>query len=204
MAGTPVAGGDYPVDIKTDYRLKESDLFDGERLSLMWQTPANKGEGWYELNGGLRLNCVKNSGTLSEAPNLFTAKITRKNCKISTKVECNFVCDGDEAGLAILGESYACMRIYKRGDSNVLAIFENDRDVFEKIFDGNEGKFTITLKANGDKIDCAFYFDGKRLPYKFLAVAGKWVGAKIALYARGKDSQANNFGFATFKYYKVF
>jgi beta-xylosidase len=114
LPGTPVPYGDYPVQVKTNYRLTESDLFVGKTLSLMWQTPANKGEGWYELCDGLRLNCLSAPQNLNKVAQVFTAKITRDRFKATTKAQLNFSADGDEAGLYFGRKIRIYARLFER------------------------------------------------------------------------------------------
>jgi hypothetical protein len=261
LPGTPVHYGDYPVQIKTGYRLQESDMFGGKSLSLMWQTPANKGEGWYELRGGLQLNCLAAPQTLDKVPQVFTAKVTRSSCKVVAVAQLNFIADGDEAGLCVLGESYAYVRVAQRGGSKIVSVVQScgdgEREVLALPFEGDEVKFTLSIRGGaksgvgerlscginknlscgvgenfkgevsecvvgevsenfrcgiGESFRCTFYLNGKRLPFIFTALPGKWVGAKIGLFARNtvtglenglNNSVGNSCGSATFKCYKV-
>ena len=206
LAGTPVEGGEYPVDIKTNYSIPESDGFKGEELSLIWQTPANKGEGWYSLNGALRLNCVKASGMLGGVPQVFTAKITRLSFTAETEMHTFFTADGDEAGFAVTGEEYSYLCICRQGGKNCLQLRSGgsggDKTLYSKRTRKN--KFIIKITAENENIyglKYAFTVNGKRLPYKFTATAGKWTGAKLGIYAR--NSGCINGGFAEFKYFEI-
>ncbi|MBO5712277.1 MAG: family 43 glycosylhydrolase, partial [Acholeplasmatales bacterium] len=110
LAGTPVDEHDYLIDKKSSYKLDLSDDFKEDKLSLMWQTPANKVSGWYELSGGLKLNCYyhneKAYKALNQTPNLFLTKIGYKSFTIKTKAEISLVNDGDEIGLCFMGQKY--------------------------------------------------------------------------------------------------
>lgn len=207
LAGTPVAGGEYPVDIKTDYRIPESDYFKGDRLSLLWQTPANKGEGWYELNGALRLNCVRSSAVLSEVPQVFTAKLSRLSFTAETQFETHFSSDGDEAGFAVTGEEYAYLCVHRSGGQNFIQLKKSGNGEDEILYTKRtrKNKFAVKLTAvntNVYEMQYCFTVNGKKLPYTFTAAAGRWTGAKLGLYARntGRGGQS---GFAQFKYFEI-
>lgn len=206
LAGTPVVGGEYPVDIKTDYRIPESDGFGGEKLSLIWQTPANKAEGWYELNGALRLNCVQSEEMLGAVPQIFTAKITRLEFTAETEVETHFACDGDEAGFAVTGEEYAYLCVRRQGGENCIELRKSADGEEETLFAQRTGedKFVIKITAENANIydlNYSFTVNNKKLPHVFKAAAGKWTGAKLGIYARNVRNSGG--GFAEFKYYKV-
>lgn len=205
LAGTPVEGGEYPVQLKTDFRIPESDNFEGNKLSLIWQTPANKGEGWYSLDGALRLNCVQSEAMLSAVPQVFTAKLTRLSFTAETELETHLLCDGDEAGFAVTGCEYAYICIHRQGGQNFIQL--------RKSVDGGEqtlysvrtrkNKFVIKITAeNADIYDMKYSFtvNGKKLPHVFKAAAGRWVGAKLGIYAR---NTAQNGGYVLFKNYEI-
>ncbi len=207
LPGTPVAGGEYPVDIATDFRIPESDNFKGGTLSLIWQTPANKGEDWYFLDGGLRLNCVRAEGMLGAVPQVFTTKITRLSFTAETAIGTHFTCDGDEAGFAVTGEEYACVCICRRDGRNFIQVRKSADGGEETLYSKrtSKDKFVIKITAENKNLydlDYTFTVNGKKLPYLFKAVAGRWTGAKLGLYARNtaKDGQG---GYAQFKYFEI-
>jgi beta-xylosidase len=213
IAGTPVKCGNYPVEINTGYSLPESDNFNGDKLSLMWQTPTNKGEGWYSLNGGLQLNCVASPLNLSETPNVFTAKITRLNFLAETYLTLSLQAEGDEAGLVVLGQSYCYVCAVRRGGRNYIELREGNSNCERVISSRQIFGESVIIKVEATNRDiynlvCSFSVDGKRLlnadggTYSFNAEAGKWVGAKMGIFARNTQSAAS-MGFAVFKYYKV-
>ena len=78
LSGTPVLKYEYLIDKKSNYKIPTSDDFTGEKLSYIWQTPANKKDGWYRLDNGLVLNCYYHNkqayNSLNLTPNLFLTK----------------------------------------------------------------------------------------------------------------------------------
>lgn len=206
LAGTPVKGGEYPVDIKTGYRLPTADNFKGEKLSLMWQTPANKGKGWYSLNGALRLNCVSAPAALSKTPQVFTAKITALSFTATTEVETCLLTDGDEAGFAVTGESYAYVCICRRGSGKFLEVREGGAEGERTVFSRRVRKNSFTLQVNAVnrnlyELKYTFFVDGKKLPCEYTASAGRWTGAKTGIYARTIAEKSG--GYALFKSFEI-
>ncbi len=205
-AGTPVYGGEYPVKVKTRYRIPESDNFRGKKLSLIWQTPANKGEGWYSLGGGLRLNCVPSEELLNAVPQVFTTKITRASFVAEVKIEPHFTCDGDEAGFVLTGEEYAYVCVCRQNGENYIKLRYGDADGEERFCNMPMRKKKVVIKIIVENhyhdFDYMFKVNGEVLPYAFDGKAGKWVGAKLGVYARNIAGESGG-GFAKFKYFKI-
>ncbi|MDE6557897.1 MAG: glycoside hydrolase 43 family protein [Clostridia bacterium] len=206
LAGTPVEGGEYPVDVRTKYSIPESDNFKCKDLSLIWQTPANKGEGWYSLEGGLRLNCVKCGELLKDVPQVFTTKITRLSFTAEVRLDAHFTSDGDEAGVIVTGEEeYAYVRVCRQNGTDYIQLRFGDADGEERFTNMPSRKKKVVIKVIVENhyhgFDYMFKVNGILLPYAFDGMPGKWVGAKLGLYARntGQDSE----GFAEFKYFKI-
>jgi beta-xylosidase len=204
LAGTPVSGGDYPVDIRTNFSLQISDYFTSDKLSLMWQTPANLQEGWYSLSDRLKLNCVKSPQSLNLTGQIFTTKITAKKFTVKAKAAINFCNDGDEVGLCMTGESYAYICVRRENGKNFLTLVEgkDGREVtlFRKRFFGNAITFSLSASdANIYDLLYTFTCDKAVKGFTFKASAGKWTGAKIGIYAR--NTLTDSPSFATFKYF---
>ncbi len=206
LAGTPVEEHDYPIDKKSAFKLDLSDDFKGDRLSLMWQTPANKINGWYELNEGLRLNCYyhneKAYKALNQTPNLFLAKLGAKSFTIKTKAELSLVNNGDEIGLCFMGQRYQYICVTRINGVNHLQIkqgyFNQDNDIvlFDSIY--HDDMIELQMKFNEPGI-YQLGFNGIYLKDKYEAYPGRWIGGKVGIYAKGKVLG----GYATYKYFKV-
>lgn len=205
LYGTPVTTHEYLLDIKSDYKMETSDDFKGDKLSLIWQNPANRGEDWYNLDNGLKLNCIKNKhNDLNLCPNLFMQKVSYLNFDIETKCVLNLKEDGDEAGFVMMGEKYYFLCVVRRNERNYLELRSGSFDTFDKILSSilyDENEITFNLKAKNKEIYKLLYRLG--VNNKFItnykeAVAGRWIGSKVGIYARSiKDSK----GYATFKYF---
>lgn len=209
LFGTPVYSGEYPVDIQTDYAIDPSDEFKDEKLSLVWQTPANKKEGWYELKRGLKLYCVEHDEeTLSNLPQLFMQKICYLNFSASCKCKLNLVEDGDETGFVMFGKEYAYVCVVRRDGQNYLEIRkgtiggEKDETLaLSRPYEDNYVVFKVSVKyEDRNKLTFKFTFGKTVFTHKFYAQKGRWIGAKMGIYARSKVKSS---GSALFKYFKV-
>lgn len=206
LSGTPVSEGIYPVDKKSFYKIDTSDLFDKNQLSLMWQTPANKGKDWYYFDRGLILNCIFHSlkayNALNLTPNVFLTKIAYPSFKVMALCELLLKNDGDEVGFCYMGRQYQYLCIARIQGKNHLQLrqgyFNQDHDVvlFDGIYQNNEIEFMMRFKENGTY---QLGFNKTYLKGWFPALPGRWIGGKIGIYAKGKTTG----GSARFKYFKT-
>ncbi len=208
LPGNPVSGGEYPVQLATSAKIEPSDEFDGDSLSLIWQTPANPRSGWYSLNNGLRLNCAYyDKESLSDLPQLIMQKVSMYNFTVCAECALNLKEDGDEVGITMFGKEYGYVCIVRRGGANFLEIRKGniggERDVTLVSVPYAENEVVFTLTAGYEeyhKLSYKFGFVGGVYDYKFYATPGVWVGAKLGMYARSSEK---NGGYATFKYFRV-
>ncbi len=209
IAGSPVDGGEYPVDIATDLRIEPSDEFDGEKLSLVWQTPANRKAGWYELKRGLKLNCVYyGQSALSDLPQLFMQKVQYRNFAVSARCKLNLVSDGDEVGFTVFGRVYAYVCVVRKDGQNYLEIRkgeigggQDETLARSQLYDDNYVDFKLSAKyEEPNRLTYKFSFGGRAFTHVFYAERGIWTGAKVGIYAR---SSGDSTGSATFKYFRV-
>lgn len=209
LAGTPVLSGDCSAGIVTGARINPCDEFDGDRLSLIWQTPANRKEEWYSFRHGLRLNCCRyEKPALSDLPQLFMQKIIYKNFDVNCKCRLNLVNDGDEVGFTVFGRSYAYVCVVRRDGQNFLEIREGkiggeEDETLAKSqpYDEASVNFKVTAKfEHPDRLVYKFSFGGSAFTHKFYAERGVWTGAKLGIFARGA---AGGKGYGTFKHFRV-
>lgn len=209
IAGSPVEGGEYPVDVETGYSIDPSDDFSGDRLSLVWQTPANPRKEWYSFNRGLRLNCVYyGENALSDLPQLIMQKVQYKNFSVRCKCRLNLMNDGDEVGFTVFGREYSYICVVRSGGRNYLEIRkgsiggkEDETLCRSQPYDDNYVTFQISARyEERHKLAVRYTFGGSAFTRKFYAERGRWVGAKLGIYAR---STAVSAGYATFKFFRV-
>lgn len=209
LAGTPAKCGEYPVNVSTFAKIEPSDEFAGEKLSLVWQTPANPDPKWYAIKRGLKLNCVYYGGnSLSDLPQLFMQKVYYANFSIKAKCRLALLNDGDEVGFTVFGKSYAYICVVRRNGQNYLEMREGKLGGEEdetlarsQPYDENFVTFQLSAKQEyPDKLAYRFTFGGTAFTRKFYAESGVWTGAKIGIYAR---SSADSRGWAKFKFFRV-
>ncbi len=209
MAGNPAKGGEYPVNIQTGYKLISNDEFDGETLSKIWQTPANRKAEWSEMKGGMKLNCTYYGGnSLANLPQLFTQKVNYPNFSLKTKCRLDLKEDGDETGFTVFGTEYAYVCVVRSEGRNYLEIRkgslgggEDETLCRSQPYDDKYVTFQMTARrVSPDKFSYKFSFGGSAFTHKFYATPAVWTGAKIGVYARS-STQSN--GFATFKFFRV-
>lgn len=215
LPGAPVEEWDYPVDLPSAVKINPSDEFDSDRLSLVWQTPANRREDWYSFKRGLKLNCrpyFKNA--LSDLPQLFMQKPVYRNFSVNTKCRLNLINEGDEAGFVVYGCEYAYVCVVRRDGQNYMEIRkgkiggdEDETIARSHPYNDNYVTFKLTAKLEyPDRLTYKFSFGGHAFTHKFYAERGVWTGAKLGIYARSdvdKDGARTDEGFATFKYFRV-
>ena len=200
IAGTPVDGGIYPVQIKTNAELHTVDNFNST-LSPMWQTPANPVEGWGYIGRGLTLNCLNIDKRIEQLPTALTTMVMGKEFKSSCAFTLYGKQDGDEAGFGIVG----------RQSAYICVVYEGGEYLFRYCLSGEEGEKilmqmplpdgAVKVEINGVnrdiyRIECTFTVNGELLPHTFFASEGVWVGARFALFA--KNRKGNSEGYAVF------
>ena len=209
LPGYPVSGGEYPVDIQTNYKIDPSDEFEGDSLSPVWQTPANRAPGWFELKRGLKLACAYYGGnTLADVPQLFMQKIPYLNFSVKAKCRLNLVCDGDETGFVVFGREYAYVCVVRQDGQNFLEIRKgsigggaDETLCRSQPYDDNYVTFQISAKyEEKNRLSYKFTFGKVAFTHKFYASPGVWTGAKIGIYALSKT---NSKGSGTFKSFRA-
>lgn len=203
LAGTPVLDHDYLIEKNSINNMDVSDDLKG-RMSLHWQTPANKKAGWFEEGDGLKLNCVNSIKPLNLQENHFLVKVPELSFDVSVDVDLRLLKDNDEAGLSIMGQAYRYISVVRREGKNYLEIKDGafgceDTCVFSKEYKSDTISFNIFAR-NRNIYDLVYEMgcNNTALGDSKVAQAGRWIGAKIGIFARG-----NNGGFAVFKNYRV-
>lgn len=200
LAGRPAAGGDYPVGVVTGAHIPCCDDFSSAELSPIWQTQANMCGEWYSCGGGLRLNCVHIGGDVDRLPNLFTTKLTYRNFSARCKLRFSPKEEGDEAGFGVTGEKYAFITILRSGGRNVVRLLDGRETPLGECSDeveiGIDG-----VNRNVCELWLKFSVNGKTVGGEYPATAGRWVGARFALFAR--NAAGDSAGSALFTSFTV-
>lgn len=207
--------GNHPITTPAD-----SDEFDSDELGLQWQWHGNPHATWGFLNPSknqLRLyaqQIPENSGNLWDAPNLLLQKFPAEKFVTTTKLSFhpNKDLENEKVGLVVMGMKYAYIAVKSKKDGLYLVYSHND----DAENGGEETEEVITkLKSNtlhlrvevGNDAECLFSYSENGRRFKqlknktFTAVEGKWIGAKVGLFALQKE-KINDSGFADFDWFR--
>lgn len=210
----PDVGRDYPVMLP-----QTSDNFDAARLGLQWQWHANHRPGWYSLTdlpGQLRLFAQplsRNWPNFWHLPNLLLQKFPAPAFRVTTDVSLSSSVPGTAAGLIVMGFDYAWLGVRRTSDGAelVLSVAENARDGSSETQTAATAigaAQTVFLRADvvdGAEVTFLYSIDGQdfvRVGDPFQARQGRWIGAKVGLFALRPDGSDAG-GFADFGAFAV-
>ncbi|MFL6230710.1 MAG: glycoside hydrolase 43 family protein [Pyrinomonadaceae bacterium] len=196
----------------------ESDEFDENGLGLQWQWQANPGDAWAFPAGGLgflRLFNVpppEGSKNFWDVPNLLLQKFPAPVFNATTKVTFTPRADGEATGLVVLGQDYAYVSV--KSQAGRLSISQT---VVKDAAVGGKGSESagLPLRSNtfylrvsvsqGAVCNFSYSADGRSFSpvgESFKARAGRWIGAKVGIFAVGAGHPREN-GYADFDWFRV-
>jgi beta-xylosidase len=192
----PDVGANYPIATPPD-----SDDFASPSLGLQWQWQANPQPGWgfpSAALGVMRLYAVPPpDGYVNfwQAPNLLLQKFPAPAFMVTTRMTLTARGAEDRAGLVVMGTDYAWIGLRKRGDMLQLVqmgCLGADRGGAETEWGSAAVKpgqvFLRARIGDGAKVRFSYSADGKaftELGRELQAQPGRWIGAKIGLFAMG-------------------
>ncbi|KHJ39330.1 Non-reducing end alpha-L-arabinofuranosidase BoGH43B [Pedobacter glucosidilyticus] len=210
----PNVGKSWPVQTPA-----ESDDFDSPILGKQWQWQANADGTWAFAGnkGNLRLYTKQiptEAKSLWEVPNILGQKFPADNFQVTTKITFtpNDKLENEKIGLIILGQDYSTLFLKSKKDGIYLGYGlcngavkgkEEVESIINKI-DTKTVYFRVQV-SNGGICKWFYSTDNKKfLPVAepFTALPGKWVGAKVGLYAV-RNTQINDSGYADVDWFKV-
>ena len=177
-----------------------SDSFQGTALGRQWQWQANPQRWWWELQpgAGLRLRAVPSERNLWQASHLLMQKWPAPAFTATAVVDVAQLRIGERAGLIVFGTDYAWIGV-ERGEGPqrvILRVLENaaqggeEKDVAG--MDAPPGLLTLRVTVAEGGV-CTFAAgDARRmtaLGLAFTAKPGRWVGAKVGLFAAAPAAQ---------------
>ncbi len=198
----------------------ESDEFKSNVLGLQWQWMANNKAHWNYLHpakGVLRLYSAQvpeGAKNLWDIPNVLSQKFPADEFTATTKLEFkpNIKIDGEKAGLAVMGLSYANIGIIHKKDGDYLyyGVCKNaDKGELEnmKLVTKLESSSVYLRVTVAKDAICRFSYSTDGLIFKlvgdeFKATPGKWKGAKLGLFCT-RSTQINDSGYADFDWFRV-
>jgi beta-xylosidase len=196
----------------------ESDEFNASKLGLQWQWQANPQPGWAlpaPTSGTLRLTCGEQGRVrnLWDAPNLLLQKFPGPAFTATTKLTFTAMNEGDRAGLVVFGTDYATLTLERRRGELVVS-----QSVCQGASAGSAEKelasqkapgTTVVLRARvlaGGRTEFSISQDGvafAAIGEAFQAQPGRWVGAKIGLFALRGEQQGREVGYADVDWFRV-
>lgn len=211
----PDVGKTYPKATPPD-----SDEFNSNELGLQWQWHANPKVTWaftHATVGALRLytdQIPEGAKNYWEVPNLLLQKFPAEEFKATTKLKFypNEKLKEERTGLIVMGEDYAHISLVSKEDGLYLAYTEvkkahkgtpEKEQIITKL-KGNEVYFRVTISKDAV---CQFAYseNGKKFKEvgdKFTAVPGRWIGAKVGIFATRQD-KINDAGYADYDWFRV-
>jgi beta-xylosidase len=209
----PNVGRAYPVATPPD-----SDDFNSSTLGLQWQWQANPQPGWYAPSpalGVLRLFCVPRPAearNLWDVPNLLLQKFPAPAFEATAKLSFTGRSEGDRAGLIVMGTDYATLSVEQKADGpRIVAGVAMGADKGGAETFGPAVAFaseTIYLRATVSadaSVRFSYSLNGRDFETAgevFHARPGRWIGAKIGLFATRAGSVYEN-GSADFDWFQV-
>lgn len=195
-----------------------SDEFNGRTIGLQWQWQANPQPNWAFPSpalAALRLIAIpppSGAANLWNVPNLLLQKFPAPEFTVTTKLTFHALNDGERAGVVIMGLDYAALSVTR--SSGVLVVAETickaaDRGTKEsEVSRAPMSTDTVYLRAHiaaGAVVTFSYSSDGVKfaaIGEPFQAKQGKWIGAKIGIFASGTNGAHEN-GYADFDWFRV-
>ena len=197
---------------------RETDEFNARSLGLQWQWQANPESDWAFPGariGSLRLLAVSapdGAQNLWPVPNLLLQKFPAPSFTVTTKLELRSRQIGDRAGLVVMGLDYSYIAIQRKANGLYLSLSvckDADKGTAEKKTNPIEmASQFINLRVSvhsGGLCTFSYSTDGrifKIIGEPFTARQGKWVGAKVGIFALG-ENLTGNVGYADFDWFRV-
>lgn len=211
----PNIGKTFPVATPA-----ESDEFNERALGLQWQWQANPQATWAFNNptkGVLRLytdQLPEGVDNLWGVPNLLLQKFPAEQFTATTKLTFtpNDKLLNERTGLVVMGEDYAYISLVSKEDG-IYLVYATAKEAHkesaenEKIIGKLNGK-EVSLRVNvseGAKCQFSYSENGKKFKEVgdvFTAVPGRWIGAKVGIFATRED-KINDAGYADYDWFRI-
>ncbi|KEO72642.1 glycoside hydrolase family 43 protein [Anditalea andensis] len=198
----------------------DTDEFDGDALGLQWQWHANPKATWAFVNPAkkqLRLyTYLKPDGNknLWDVPNLLLQKFPAEEFTATTSLTFhpNEKLENEQVGLLVMGMSYVYLGLESKMDGlylthGICQDAENGKPENKRVIKKlNHHSLQLKVEVNEGGL-CQFSFseDGTnftRVGQSFKAQPGKWIGAKVGLFAV-RESQINDSGYADIDWFRI-
>ena len=209
----PNVGKTWPVGTTAT-----TDEFNESAIGPQWQWQANPQPSWAfpsPATGTLRLVAVPPpdaARNLWEVPNVLLQKFPAPAFTASAKLTFNAFNDDERAGLIVMGLDYGYVGLQRKaGSINVVTVVCRDADKGAAEIESSPIPLrtaTVYLRAQvaaGAMVTFAYSTDGTtftRVGPPFQAREGKWIGAKVGVFATGTGTR-REYGYADLDWFRV-
>jgi beta-xylosidase len=196
----------------------ESDEFNGNDLGLQWQWHANYQTTWGFPSGNLgffRLNCIPRpteAVNFWNVSNLLLQKFPAPEFTATAKLTFDARFDGEEVGLLVMGMDYGRITIKRENGKLVVqsaVCMQADKGGKEELsevqpIETNILYFRVRVQKGAQ---CIFSYSTDDVMFtnlgsSFKAREGRWIGAKVGLYAL-REGIINDAGSADIDWFRV-
>lgn len=209
----PNVGRTYPITTPAD-----SDEFNDPRFNLQWQWSANPQLNWafpaapYGFLRLLNVPSPNDAKNFWDVPNLLLQKFPAPAFTATTKLTFTARNNGERTGLIVMGLDYAHLSVEKKQDGLYLSqtlCQDADKGSAERQSAGiklDSNTFWLRVRVTENAV-CSFSYsiDGNTyipVGQQFHARQGKWIGAKVGIFAAGKEA-ATEMGYADYDWFRV-
>ncbi|OYX83459.1 MAG: glycoside hydrolase [Flavobacteriales bacterium 32-34-25] len=211
--------------------LVSSDEFNGHQFGLQWQWQANQNPseqwGWLSANlGFMRLNCIPRPEEIKTKwmmPNLLLQKFPSDNFTATTKLTFENNPDAGECstGLIVFGEDYSYIAIEQDKEGKLKLVQRTLKDARtskdleteiasiavdqKNIYFRTKVEMVQNIEPFDAKVTFYYSTDGKNFKVfgkAFTPRAGRWVGAKIGMFATGTKLISDS-SYADYDWFRV-
>jgi beta-xylosidase len=190
-----------------------TDEFNSHLLGFQWQWQANFETNWLSFSskpGWLRLNSVPlplEAVNLWLVPNLLLQKLPAPIFTVTTKMDANNLLPNEEAGVVVMGMDYSYVALvrteqgFRLERTQCIDAPKDNEETEESGLDLKNGDVYLRVAVEAGAV-CRFSYstDGRtftEIGEPFKAREGKWIGAKIGLFAVSL-THAQHRGYADF------
>jgi beta-xylosidase len=175
-----------------------SDEFDAPTLGLQWQWHANPSPGWHSLGerpSHLRLRALPMPNDVALQPSLLLQKTPARSFTARTELHLKGTDPHAQAGLIVMGIHSAALVVSNGLGTRSIALLIDNRVVDSRPINSCGGVLEVVMHDGGI---CTFAF-GERgaaptpIGTAFQATEGKWIGAKVGLFARSLGNASDSY-----------
>ncbi len=191
-------------------------------LGLQWQWHANFEDSWFSLTarrGWLRLAAVPvpaEAKSLWGVPNLLLQKFPAPEFTVTARLDAGRLAEGEKSGLLIMGMDYSYVAV-ERSEGRTSLRRMDVKDAPSGAAEAQQGESLAVAREVYLRVQvregavCSFSYGSDGVKFTeigaaFQARAGRWIGAKVGLFAlapRGPASSPKARGHADYDWFRV-